>query len=285
MSALDRRVLLTGANGFVGSHILAQLLDAGFYVRAVVRSQAKADTVQRDHPTAGQNLDTAVVEDITVPGAFDAVLQAQPALDTVIHTASPFLYSVANDPRDFLDPAVKGTVELLNSVKKTAPSVKRVIITSSFAAVGDFSQIPDAGKTYTGADWNPITWEEALATKDWSVAYRASKKFAEKAGELDARPSRVILTSLAYVPAWDFVEQEKPGFDLVALNPPMVYGSLRHTIASIAQLNESNLRIWRLFLDTSKDADIPPNGLPLYVDVRVSHASLTLCRIRRMLNK
>jgi nucleoside-diphosphate-sugar epimerase len=186
MSGVGRRILLTGGNGFIGSHILDQLLDAGFHVRAVVRSQAKAESLQRDHPKAGPKLETAVVQDITVPGAFDSVLQAQqPPLDTVIHTASPFLYSVANDARDFLDPAIKGTTELLKSVKKTAPGVKRVIITSSFAAIGGFGQVDDAGKTYTSADWNPVTWEDALATKEMNFAYRASKKFAEKAGEFE----------------------------------------------------------------------------------------------------
>jgi hypothetical protein len=74
------------------------------------------------------------------------------------------------------------------------------------------------------------------------------------------------------LPAWEFVEREKPAFDLVVLNPPMVYGPLRHTISNVSELNESNLRIWRLFIDTNKDAELPPNGLPLYVDVRVSES-------------
>ena len=47
---MSRRVLLTGANGFLGSHILSELLDNGFFVRGVVRSQSKADQIAKDFP-------------------------------------------------------------------------------------------------------------------------------------------------------------------------------------------------------------------------------------------
>ena len=69
--------------------------------------------------------------------------------------------------------------------------------------------------------------------------------------------------------AWDFVEQEKPAFDLVTLCPPMIYGPPAHHIPSPADLNESNARIYNLFINSSRKAELPPNGLYLYVDVRV----------------
>ena len=69
--------------------------------------------------------------------------------------------------------------------------------------------------------------------------------------------------------AWDFVETEKPNFDLVTLCPPMIYGPLDHTIRGVADLNQSNSRIYDLFINSSKDSELPPNGLYLYVDVRV----------------
>lgn len=75
--------------------------------------------------------------------------------------------------------------------------------------------------------------------------------------------------------AWDFIEREKPGFDLVVLCPPMIYGPLAHSIASIKDLNESNKRIYDLFINSKSDAELPPNGLYLYVDVRVCPPSLS----------
>ena len=261
-----QRVLLTGANGFVGSHILEQLLSRGLSVRAVIRSQSKAAQVLADFPTAGSALDFGIVPDITTPGAFDEVVQSTPSFDTVIHTASPFLCNclclrsrektdefadrVISSNLEFLDPAVKGTSEILKSIKAHAPTVKRVVITSSCAAVVDFAANPTASpqKIYTSEDWNPVTWDGAL-TGTPNTGYQASKKFAEEA-------------------AWDFIEKEKPNFDLVTLNPPMVYGPLRHSITSVKQLNESNARIYNLFVNSSKDAPLPPNGMPVYTDVR-----------------
>lgn len=64
------------------------------------------------------------------------------------------------------------------------------------------------------------------------------------------------------------MKTENPNFDLVTLCPPMVYGPIRHTIARADQLNESNLRIYNLFIDSSKEAPLPPNGMHVYTDVR-----------------
>jgi nucleoside-diphosphate-sugar epimerase len=181
---MAQRVLLTGANGFVGSHILDQLLSRGLSVRSIVRSQTKAQQVLSDFPNYGSQLDFGIVPDITAPGAFDRVVQSTPPFDTVIHTASPFLYRVISDNREFLDPAIKGTVEILKSVKAHAPTVKRVVITSSCAAVIDFSApaVTTPKKAYTEEDWNPTTWDGAL-TGTTNNAYQASKKFAELSGE------------------------------------------------------------------------------------------------------
>lgn len=182
---MAQRVLLTGSNGFVGSHVLERLLANGLSVRAIVRSQAKAQQVLSDFPNYGSRLDTGIVPDITSPGAFDEVVKSTPPFDIVIHTASPFLYRVISSNREFLDPAIKGTLEILKSVKKNAPSVKRVVITSSCAAVVNFSAqlTPETPKkVYTEEDWNPTTWEAAL-TGTPNSGYQASKKFAEISGE------------------------------------------------------------------------------------------------------
>src|SRR5271155_1597830 len=102
-----QRVLLTGANGFVGSHILEQLLARGASVRSIVRSEAKAQQVLSDFPNWGNQLDFGIVPDITAPGAFDKAVQSASPFDTVIHTASPFLYRAISNNQEFLDPAIK----------------------------------------------------------------------------------------------------------------------------------------------------------------------------------
>lgn len=107
-----------------------------------------------------------------------------------------------------LDPAIEGTKGILRAIKEKAPSVKRVVITSSFAAIVDPKKQPLNHKysevsaritsyiqrlTTPQEDWNPVTMEEA--ENDPSTGYRASKTFAEKAG-------------------WDFIKNEKPNFTL-----------------------------------------------------------------------
>src|ERR1700761_1147115 len=185
----SHRVLLTGANGFLGSHILHQLLPRqNVSVRAVVRSESKIQTVKDDFGTFS-NLDFAIVPDITAPNAFhEALSKTDVPFDTVLHAASPFLYKAVTDNRVFLDPAIKGTTEILNSIKAVAPSVKRVIVTSSFASVGDLAN-PESmkGKVYTEEDWNPVPWDEAVSSPNKGVAYQASKKFAEVCGTLRMR--------------------------------------------------------------------------------------------------
>jgi nucleoside-diphosphate-sugar epimerase len=77
------------------------------------------------------------------------------------------------------------------------------------------------------------------------------------------------------VEGWDFLETENPQFDIVTLTPPMVYAPLRHSITSVSHLNESNLRIYNLFINSSKEAELPPNGMHVYTDVRdLAHAHI-----------
>lgn len=111
-----------------------------------------------------------------------------------------------------LDPAVIGTTGVLKSIKKSAPSVKRVVITSSFAAIINPSKGSWPNHPYSEDDWNPITHEEALQNP--AAGYRASKTFAEKA-------------------AWDFLEKEKPNFTITTLNPPLVLGPIVSSVLTI----------------------------------------------------
>lgn len=169
-------------------------------------------------------------------------VKSNPPFDYVLHTASPFHYNVQDPVKDFLDPAIRGTTGVLKAVKAYAPTVKRVVVTSSFASIVNGKQHP---KTYSEKVWNPITWEEAM---DHSQVYRASKTLAEKA-------------------AWEFVEKEKPNFDIATINPPLVLGPIVHYLNSLDAINTSNKRIRDMIQGTTKDK-LPPTGVFIWVDVR-----------------
>lgn len=111
-----------------------------------------------------------IVGDIANHGAFDEAVQSTPPFDCVIHTASPFHDNFEDPVKGLLDPAIKGTTGILEAVKKFAPQVKRVVLTSSFAAIVNTESPP---RVYSEASWNPITWKEA--SSDRSLAYRGSK--------------------------------------------------------------------------------------------------------------
>lgn len=243
------RVLLTGGSGFIAAHCLELLLKRGHSVVTTVRSQAKADRIKEAHPNVGkENLDFAIVEDIAVPGAFDKAVQSDPPFEAVLHTASPFTYSITDIQKELLDPAIIGTTGILKSVKQFAPSVKRVVITSSFASILNPFEGDRPDHTYSEKDWNPITQEQALA--DIPNGYRASKTFAEKA-------------------AWDFVEKEKPKFTVSTICPPLVLGPIVHYLNSLDALNTSNKGILNYIQGGARNADDKPmNPVYIWVDVR-----------------
>ncbi|KAF2724988.1 NAD(P)-binding protein [Polychaeton citri CBS 116435] len=241
------RVLLTGGSGFIAAHVLNILLEHGHSVVTTVRSQSKADKIKEGHPKYGKDkLDFALVEDIAQPGAFDEAVKSDPPFEAVIHTASPFHFNVKDVQKELLDPAIVGTTGVLKSIKKSAPTVKHVVITSSFASIIDASKGSWPEHTYTESDWNPITHEQAIESPQ--NGYRASKTFAERA-------------------AWDFIETEKPGFALSTMCPPLVLGPIIHNLQTLDNLNTSNERIRDIIQGKMKD-EVAPTGTFIWVDVR-----------------
>ncbi|KAI9733985.1 MAG: hypothetical protein M1834_002642 [Cirrosporium novae-zelandiae] len=244
----EQLILITGASGFVAAHVLNEFLSAGYKVRGTVRSENSANQVRQSHAKYADRLSFAIVPDILAPSAFD---EAVKGVDGVIHTASPFVLAVEDNERDLLKPAILGTQNILKSVHAHAPQVRRVVITSSYAALADMSKGAWPGHTYTEEDWNPDTYELA-AKKDTSgvIAYCASKKLAEKA-------------------AWDFLEKEKPNFTVATICPPMVYGPLLQEKVTIKTLNSSAADIYQFMAPTNKpDMPVATQFVFSWVDAR-----------------
>ncbi|KAH7327432.1 putative NADPH-dependent methylglyoxal reductase GRP2 [Rhexocercosporidium sp. MPI-PUGE-AT-0058] len=244
------RVLLTGGSGFIAAQILHTLLGHGHSVVATVRSEDSATKIRAAYPdTPKSQLDFCIVRDIAEEGAFDEALKSDPPFEAIIHTASPFHLNITDTKKDLLDPAIIGTTGLLKAIKQHAPSVKRVVITSSFASMINGTKGNSwTEHTYTEEDWNPITQREAFL--DPLSGYRASKTFAERA-------------------AWDFMEKENPTFTLTTMCPPLVFGPIKHHLDHLDSLNTSNQRV-RNFIRGDYKTSIPDTGTSffLWVDVR-----------------
>lgn len=203
MTVSTAPVLVTGATGFIASWIVDALLHRGYRGRGSVRSLAKARSIEllRQLDGAADRLEL-IEADLLTPGAFDA---AAAGCEYVVHAASPYVLTVEDPQRDLVDPAVNGTRHVLAACEK-ATTVKRVVLTSSMAAITDE---PDSDHVLTEEDWNG----KSTLTRN---PYYLSKTLAERA-------------------AWAFVEERPRGFDLVAINPFMVIGPSR-----VPGLNTSN---------------------------------------------
>jgi nucleoside-diphosphate-sugar epimerase len=163
--------------------------------------------------------------------------------------ASPFVMEgITDNVKELLDPAVKGTTGILSAILEHNPSVKRVVITSSFSSMWNGTKGTWPDHTYTEEDWNPVTWDEAAdPNTDGPNAYSASKVFAERA-------------------AWDFIDKKKPNFTLSTVLPPMVYGPTAHKPDSVKKLATSSADIYRLCNGSEKQ--VPETGFFAFVDAR-----------------
>lgn len=156
-------------------------------VVVTVRSKQLGEKILEKHQSVTpQQLQYVIVEDITAAGAMDKVRFFEKALifadsldkvfvshinlDYVLHTASPFTPKWADAVKEILDPAVKGTLETLRSIKAHAPRVKRVVLLSSFVT---FMNPGAEIQVYDESMWNPVTWDAAVT--DRRLTYTGSK--------------------------------------------------------------------------------------------------------------
>lgn len=202
-------IAVTGANGFVGSHVCQALLEAGYSVRAVVRGPVGS---KAEHLTnlVGAAALTVCEGDLLTPGGYDAAFEGA---DAVVHTAAVVeVLDTANAEERIVRPAVEGTVNVAASAGKAG--VKRVVHISSVATVQNAFGLPD-GHVYTEADWN-----------GWSTVATDAYGFAKTEAERRL---------------WGALEAEPATWDAVTLCPGVILGpcfTKAHTKSSAVLLRE-----------------------------------------------
>ncbi len=134
----NKNVFVTGANGFLGSHLTAALLEKG--VRPVVLIYEKnpgAIFEQRDYASQTE----VVLGDICDLALLEDTLQKY-KIDTIFHLAAQAIVDQAlEDPLKTFEANIKGTWNVLEACKKN-PVVKRVIVASSDKAYGEHEDLP-----------------------------------------------------------------------------------------------------------------------------------------------
>ena len=201
VSAAAPLVLVTGISGFIASWVAHGALKLGYRVRGTVRSLKNEDKVKhlRDLcPGSLYKVELVEADLMNEEGWAGAV----DGCDYILHVASPFVIDEPKDPNDLILPAINGTLNVLKAASNMKKLPKRVVVTSSSAAV--MYGTNTEGRVYTDEDWTVVDDKEHPVN-----AYTKSKYLAERA-------------------AWDFVEKlpADKKFEMCTINPTLVQGPM-----------------------------------------------------------
>jgi nucleoside-diphosphate-sugar epimerase len=190
----EELVLVTGGSGFIGTHCIDQLLRSGYRVRATLRSFKRESDVRAmlEKAESGRPEALSFCEaDLTSDAGWNEAAQG---CDYVLHVASPFPAGTPKHEDDLIVPAREGTLRVLRAARDAG--VKRVVVTSSFAAIG-------YGHEQQNASFDETSWTNV--STPGVTAYAKSKTLAERA-------------------AWDFIAREGKDLELSVVNPVGVFG-------------------------------------------------------------
>jgi len=181
---MEQTILITGASGYIGSWVAQKLLEKAYKVRITVRDKSKTekyDFLQKIAEKSEGELEIFEA-DLLKEGSFDAAAEGANA---IIHMASPFTLTFKDPIKDLIEPAVKGTQNVLNAANKST-TVKKVVLTSSVAAVhGDNKDMSELGisefteaqfNTTSSIDHQPYSFSKVSAEKEaWKMAEAQDK--------------------------------------------------------------------------------------------------------------
>jgi nucleoside-diphosphate-sugar epimerase len=186
MTQIDKTkpVMVTGANGYVATWLVKKLLDEGMTVHAAVRDPKNVKKIEHLIEAAANSKGEIKFfkGDLNIPGSYK---EAMEGCELIYHTASPFSMEVKNPLKELIEPAVNGTENVILSANET-PSVKRIVVTSSCAAIYtdaiDTVNAPggklteDVWNTTSSIDYQPYSYSKTLAEKKaWELAEKQER--------------------------------------------------------------------------------------------------------------
>ncbi|CAN6703215.1 unnamed protein product [Malus baccata var. baccata] len=265
-----KTVCVTGASGYIASWLVKLLLQKGYTVKATVRdpNDPKKTEHLRSLDGAKERLHLFKA-DLLEEGAFDAAVDG---CQGVFHTASPVLISVTDPQAELIDPAVKGTLNVLQSCAKFR-SVMRVVLTSSIATVM-MNGTPLTSDVVLDETWysDKLFCEEHKACINVPVLTFSKSHILLAVNLLYFNIWYVLSKILAEEAGWKFAEGN--GIDMVSMNPGLCIGPL---------LNPTLMTSVEQLLNVMSGTPTPFLNYP-FVDVRdVASAHIQAFEILRQL--
>lgn len=178
---MKSNVMVTGGTGYVGSWIVKELLERGYKVHLALRNKEDEEKIR--HLKVIESNSPGVLSlweaDLLKEGSFESACKG---CSYVIHSASPFILNFNDPQKELIDPALKGTQNVLHAASNSG-SVEKVILTSSIAAIhGDNVDMKELGiKEFSETNFNstsslshqPYSYSKVLAEKKaWELAKR-----------------------------------------------------------------------------------------------------------------
>ncbi|KAM5341295.1 hypothetical protein ACJ41O_014326 [Fusarium nematophilum] len=222
-------VLVTGANGLLGSHIAKQFLEYGYRVRGTVRDPAKnswlVDVFDKSYGKG--KFELFQLSDMTAEGAFDGAVKG---VSIVAHTAT--IMSFDPNPHNVIPATIAGAINALKAAY-AEPSVTRFVFTSSSTAVV-VSAVNKPGIVVTEDIYNEEAIKEAWADPPYRIersaaVYAASKTQAEQEiwkhhkEHRSERPDLVVNTVLPNFNFGESIDPVNQGFPSSSAMPALLY--------------------------------------------------------------
>ncbi|XP_077233035.1 cinnamoyl-CoA reductase CAD2-like [Tasmannia lanceolata] len=241
MSSGGGVVCVTGGSGFIGSWVVNLLLKRGYTVHATVQDLEDEKETKHLQTLEGAESHLHLFQINLLD--YESLLAAIQGTVGVFHLASPCIVDRVEDPeRELLDPAIKGTINVLEAAKVSG--VKRVVVTSSNCAIVPSPKWPE--DVVKGED----CWTDLDYCKQNELWYSVSKTLAEKA-------------------AWEFAKDK--GLDVVVINPGTVLGPI---LPPAPVINASMIMLLRLLQGGTEEYENIYMGSAHVKDVALAHILL-----------